>query len=57
MKKHKKILLVLAAAMLVIIGINTLLVKTFFSGTQAEEVSYDEFLRALDKKNVDSVQQ
>lgn len=56
MKKHKKILLVLAAAMLVIIGINTLLVKTFFSGTQAEEVSYDEFLRALDRKNVDSVQ-
>lgn len=54
--KQKKILAVSAVVLLAVFLVNFLVTRTLFSGTQAEEVSYDEFLKELDQKNVDRVQ-
>lgn len=54
--KQKKILAVSAVVLLTVFLVNFLVTRTLFSGTQAEEVSYDEFLKELDQKNVDRVQ-
>ena len=57
MKKSKKnIIIICAVVMLALVFINSFISRTLFSGTQAEEMSYDEFLKELENKNVDKVQ-
>ena len=46
MKKSKKnIIIICAVVMLALVFINSFISRTLFSGTQAEEMSYDEFLK------------
>lgn len=57
MKKNRRnIIIICVAVLLVLICINTFITRTLFSGTEAEEVSYDEFLSQLEDKNGDRVQ-
>lgn len=50
MKKKKKIIILCAAGLIALICINYSLARMFFSGSEAEEVSYDEFLSQLEDK-------
>lgn len=52
----KKILIVGITIMIIMICFNSFLVRLFWGGSEAEEVTYDEFLNHLDDKNVDKVQ-
>ena len=50
MMKKKKIIILCAAGLIALFCINYSLARMFFSGSEAEEVSYDEFLSQLEDK-------
>lgn len=56
LKNRKKLILICVLGMIAMMCFNSFLTSRLFAGAEAEEVSYDEFLKQLEDKNVDRVQ-
>lgn len=56
MSKKKKIIMICVIGLIMLISVNTLISRVLFLDAKAEEMSYGEFLEALEEKNVDRVQ-
>ena len=56
MTARRKIIIVCIGVMVLMGIVNSMIMRSIFSAGNVLEVSYDEFLRELENKNVDRVQ-